>query len=167
VVYSFPELEKVYRRRLNRLAPRRLLESLREEGLNDIQFLFQTNNQPTVNNPTNNPNVTMTSCLSPLNLATIQGSPHDVLKKSIDKLPIFHGNNVISARSHIASFDKCLLKYCKGHNEEDVKMALFVFSLEGYSGEWFLDFPANKFSTLNSILDEFRKRWGDSKEHRF
>jgi hypothetical protein len=127
VVYSFLEPEKVYRRRLNRLAPRRLLESLREEALNDIQFLFQTNNQPTFNNPTNNPNVTMTSCLSPLNLVAIQGSPHDVPEKAIDKLPIFHGNNSISARSHISSFDKCLLKYCKGHDEEDVKMTLFVF----------------------------------------
>jgi hypothetical protein len=101
------------------------------------------------------------------NLAAIQGAPHNVLEKAIDKLPIFHGNNAISVRSHIASFDKCLLKYCKGHNEEDVKMTLFVFSLEGDVGEWFSDFPANKFSTLNSILDEFRKRWGDSKEHRF
>jgi hypothetical protein len=167
VVYSFPEPEKVYRKRLNRLAPRRLLESLGEEALVDIQYLFPTNNQPTVNNPTNNPNVTMTSCLSPLNLAAIQGAPHDVLEKAIDKSPVFHGNNDISARSHIASFDKCLLKYCKGHNEEDVKMALLVFSLEGDVGEWFSDFPANKFSTLNSILDEFRNRWGDSKEHRF
>jgi hypothetical protein len=71
VVSSFSEPEKVYRRRINCLAPRRLLDSIREEALNDIQFLFQTNNQPIVNNPTNNPNVTMTSCLSPLNLASI------------------------------------------------------------------------------------------------
>jgi len=144
--------KKVYRRRLNRLAPRRLLESLREEALNNIQFLFQTNNQLTVNNPTNNPNITMTSCLSPLNLVAIQGAPHDVPEKAIDKLPIFHGNNAISAKSHIASFDKCLLKYCKGHNKEDVKMTLFVFSLEGDVGEWFSDFPANKFATLNANI---------------
>jgi hypothetical protein len=167
VVYSFPEPEKVYRRRLNRLAPRRLLESLGEEALTDIQFLFQTNNQPTVNNPTNNPNVTMTTFLSPLNFAAIQGAPHDVPEKAIDKLPIFHGNNAISANSHISSFHRCVEKYCGGHNEEDVKMTLFVFSLEGDVAEWFSDFPANKFSTLNSILDEFRKRWGDQKEHRF
>jgi hypothetical protein len=167
VVYSFPDPEKVYRRRLNRLAPRRLLEILREEALNDIQFLFQTNNQPTVNNPTNNPNVTMTSYLSPLQLAAIQGSPHDVPEKAIDKLPIFHGNNAISVKSHIASFDKCVEKYCKGHNEKDVKMTLFVFSLEGDVDEWFSDIHANKFATLNSILDEFMKRWGDQKDHRF
>jgi hypothetical protein len=127
VVYAFPEPEKVYRRRLNRLAPWRLLESLKEEALNDIQFLFQTNNQPTVNNPTNNPNVVMTTFLSPLNFAAIQGSPHAVPEKAIDKLPIFHGNNAISANSHISSFNRCVLKYCGGHDEEDVKMTLFAF----------------------------------------
>jgi hypothetical protein len=131
VLYSFPEPEQVYRRRLNRLAPRSLLESLREEALNDIQYLFQTNNQPTVNNPINNTNVLMATFLSPLNFAAIQGSPHDVPEKAIDKLPIFHGNNAISASAHISSFHRCVGKYCRGHNEEDVKMTLFVYSLEG------------------------------------
>jgi hypothetical protein len=60
VIYSFPELEKVYRRRLNRLAPKRLLGSLGEEALTDIQYLFQSNNnQSTVNTATNTPNATM------------------------------------------------------------------------------------------------------------
>jgi hypothetical protein len=59
LIYSFPEPEKVYRRRLNPLVPRRLLESLGEEALTNIQYLFQTNNQQTVNNPTNTPNATM------------------------------------------------------------------------------------------------------------
>jgi hypothetical protein len=110
VLYSYPEPEQVYRRRLNCLAPRSLLESLREEALNDIQYLFQTNNQPTVNNPINNANVLMATFLSPLNFATIQGAPHDVPEKTIDKLPIFHGNNAISAQAHISSFHRCVDK---------------------------------------------------------
>jgi hypothetical protein len=167
VIYPFPEPEKVYRRRLNDHDPRRLLESLGEEALTNIQYLFQTNNQPTVNIPTNNPNATMSTFLSPLNFAAIKGAPHDVPKKSIDKLPIFQGNNAISANSHISSFHRCVEKYCRGHNEEYVKIILFVFSLEGDVVEWFTDFSANKFNTLNSILDEFKKRWGDPKEHRF
>ena len=109
----------------------------------------------------------MATFFSPLNFATIQGSPHDVPEKAIDKLPIFHGNNAISASAHIMSFHRCVEKYCRGHNEEDVKMTLFVYSLEGSVAHWFEDFPANRFSTLNAILDEFRKRWGDQKEHRF
>jgi hypothetical protein len=62
LIYSFPEPEQVYRRRINRLPPRRLLlDNLGEEALTDIQYLFQNNNQPTVNNPTPNPNLTMGS----------------------------------------------------------------------------------------------------------
>jgi hypothetical protein len=164
----FPEPEQVYRRRINRLPPRRLhLENLGDEALPDIQYLFPNNNQPTVNNPTHNPNLNMGSFLTPLDFAAIQGAPHQVPEKAIDKLPAFQGNNAISARAHITNFNMCVQKYCGGHNHEDVKMTLFVYSLEGDALEWFTDFPADKFKTLEEILDEFRKRWGDQKEHRF
>jgi hypothetical protein len=86
----FPEPEQVYRRRINRLPPRRLqLEHLGDEALTDIQYLFPNNNQPTVNNPTPNPNLTMSIFLRPLNFAAIQGSPHQIPEKAIDKLPTF------------------------------------------------------------------------------
>jgi hypothetical protein len=99
----------------------------------------------------------MSTFLSPLNFAVIQGAPHDVPEKAIDKLPIFHGNNAITANSHISSFHRCVDKYCRGHKEEDVKMTLFVYSLEGDAAEWFEDFSANKFNTLDSILMNLRK----------
>jgi ribonuclease HI len=168
VIYSFLEPEKVYRRRLNRLAPRRLLESLGEEALTDIQYLFQTNNnQSTVNTPTNNPNVVMSAFLRPLKFTAIQGAPHAIPDKAIEKLPCFQGNNAISAHSHVLNFDLCVLKYCRGHDEEDVKMTLFVYSLEGDAAEWFSEFDPNKFSTLDEIVSEFKERWGDQKENRF
>jgi hypothetical protein len=109
----------------------------------------------------------MSIFLRPLNFAAIQGSPHAVPEKAIDKLPIFQGNNAISAKTHILNFNICVERYCRGHDEEDVKMTLFVYSLEGDVAEWFTDFSAAKFSTLDEILNEFRKRWGDQKEHRF
>jgi hypothetical protein len=83
VTYFFPEPEKVYWRRLNSLAPRRLLESLGEEALTDIQFLFQTNNQQIVNNTTTNSNVTISMFMRPLNFSTIQGAPHTISDKAI------------------------------------------------------------------------------------
>jgi hypothetical protein len=106
-------------------------------------------------------------CKCALGRQQIQGYPHAVPEKAIDKLPAFQGNNAISARSHIVNFEMCVQKYCRGHDEEDVKMILFVYSLEVDALEWFTDFPAAKFSTLDEILDEFKKRWGDQKEHRF
>jgi hypothetical protein len=105
--------------------------------------------------------------LSPLNFAAIQGSPHDIPDKAIDKLPTFHGNNAISAKSHILNFNLCIGKWCRGHDEEDVKMTLFVYSLEGDAAEWFSEFDPDKFNTLDSIITEFMKRWGDQKENRY
>jgi hypothetical protein len=46
-------------------------------------------------------------------------------------------------------------------------MTLFVYSLEGDVAEWFSEFDPNKFSTLDEILTEFKKKWGDQKENRF
>jgi hypothetical protein len=109
----------------------------------------------------------MSMFLSPLNFAAIQGALHDIPEKAIDKLPSFRGNNVVSVHSHILSFRQCVLKYCKGHDEEDVQMTLFVYSLEGDVTEWCTEFDADKFSTLEEILVEFKNRWGDQKENKF
>jgi hypothetical protein len=46
-------------------------------------------------------------------------------------------------------------------------MTLFVYSLEGDVVKWFTEFDPDKFSTLNEILSDFRKKCGDKKEHRF
>jgi hypothetical protein len=122
----------VYRRRINRLAPRRLLKSLGEEAISDIHLLFAHNN-PTTTNPTS----TMGDLLRPCNFINIQGAPHSIPDKAIEKLSSFQGNNAISARSHILNVNLCVSKWCNGHNHEDVKMTLFVYSLEGEAGEWF------------------------------
>jgi hypothetical protein len=90
-IYSFPEPEKVYRRRLNRLAPKRLLESLGEEALTDIQFLFQTNNQPTINNPTNTPNVTIEYLFETFELCSNPRCPTQFLKKPLTCCRLFRG----------------------------------------------------------------------------
>jgi hypothetical protein len=168
LVDALPEPERVYRRRANRLVPRRLLDSLGEEAISDIHHLFSTNNnQPIVNTITTNPNSIMTDLLAPLNFASIQGSPHAIPNKAIDKLPTFQGNNAISIKSHILNFNLCIGKWCRGHDEEDVKMTLFVYSLEGDAAEWFSEFDPDKFNTLDSIITEFMKRWGDQKENRY
>jgi hypothetical protein len=79
LVDSLPEPERVYRRRINRLAPRRFLESLGEEAIFDIHFLFVSNN----------PTTTMGDQCNPCNFTNIQGYPHPLPDKAIEKLPIF------------------------------------------------------------------------------
>jgi hypothetical protein len=88
-----------------------------------------------------------------------------LLTPSLTKLLIgclpFKGNNAISAHSHLLNFDLCILNWCHGHDEEDVNMNLFVYSLEGDVVEWFSEQDPNKFSTLAEICQTFRERWGD------
>ena len=105
----------------------------------------------------------MSTLLAPLNFAAIQGAPHAIPDKAIDKLPTFQGNNAISAKSHILNFNLCIGKWCRGHEEEYVKMTLFVYSLEGDVAEWFSEFDPDTFDTLDSIITEFKKIWGDQK----
>ena len=72
--------ERVYRRRLNKLAPRRLLASLGEEAISDIHRLFTLNHQPP--SP-------MDNLFKPCNFTNIVGYPHDLPDKAIEKLPSF------------------------------------------------------------------------------
>jgi hypothetical protein len=161
LVYSFPKPKRVYRRRINRLAPCRLLEIFGEKSIFDIHILFAHNN-PTTTNATS----TMGDLLRPCNFINIQGYPHPIPDKAIEKLHGFQGNNVVSARTHILNFNLCVSKWCNGHNHEDIKMTLFVFSLEGDAAEWFSEQDPNKFSTLAKITKAFNERWGDQKEDR-
>jgi hypothetical protein len=167
LVDALLEHGRVYTRRVNRLVPRRLLDSLGEEAISDIHHLFSDNNQPIVNTTTTNPFSIMSTLLAPLNFAAIQGAPHAIPDKAIDKLPTFQGNNAISAKPHILNVDLCIGKWCHGHDEEGVKMTLFVYSLEGDAAEWFSEQDPDKFSTLAEIHKAFREKWGDQKENRF
>ena len=74
----------------------------------------------------------MMELFKPLDFSQIEGAPHAIQKDAIKKLPIFQGNNAITAKSHLWNFEKHLVSYCNdaAHNHEYVKMKLFVLSLE-------------------------------------
>ena len=83
----------------------------------------------------------MTEFYKPLDFSQIAGAPHDIPNDAIKKLPIFEGNNAITAKSHIRKFDKHLDSYCNdaAHNHEDVKMKIFALSLEDDAAAWYFD----------------------------
>ena len=56
----------------------------------------------------------------------MNGYPHDIPEKAIEKLPTFQGNNAVTAKKHIKSCQLCIGKWCMGneHNHTDVKMRL-------------------------------------------
>jgi hypothetical protein len=66
----------------------------------------------------------------PCDFSNINGYPHAIPEKAIEKLPSFQGNNVVSAKMHVKSFMRCINKWFVAHDHEDVKMKLFVLSLE-------------------------------------
>jgi hypothetical protein len=154
LVNFIPEPEKVYRRRLNRLTSRRILDNLGSVSISNIQFLFIDNSS-----------IEMDDLYAPCDFTVINGYLHVILEKASDKLPSFQGNNVVSVRSHIKAFTHCVNKWC-GTTHEDVKMKLFVLSLEEDALDWFTGFADNKFKTIKELIDVFTKRWGDRKENR-
>ena len=109
----------------------------------------------------------MEDLCKPCDFSNIVGYPHDLPDKAIEKLPSFQGNNAVSAKSHITKFNLCLAKWCNAHNFEDVKMRLFILSLEDDAMEWFQDQSDNKFKTLKEIIEAFNNRWGDRRDNHF
>ena len=108
----------------------------------------------------------MTKFFKPLDFSQIVGDPHAIPNDAIKKLPIFHGNNAITAKSHLQKFEKHLVSYCNDatHDHDDVKMKLFALSLEDDVGEWYLDLDDDSYKTLSEFQNGFRKKWGEKKE---
>ena len=73
LLVPIPERGRVYRRRANRLARRRLVTSLREEAISDIHLLF---NNPLITSP-------MDAIYQPCDFSNIQGYPHPIPDKAL------------------------------------------------------------------------------------
>ena len=86
-----PKAERAYRRRLNRQTSRRILEDLGLQSLSDIHHLFVESHI--------HQSQEMIDFFKPLDLSQIAGAPHVIPNDDIKKLPTFHGNNAITAKS--------------------------------------------------------------------
>jgi len=155
LVSPSPEPERVFRERLNRLSHNRALASLGQEAISDIHLLFQGQVEPNI----------MNDLFAPCNFNNINGYPHNIPDKAIEKLPSFQGNNAISAASHVKNFNVCIFKWCNVANYEDVKMRLFVLSLEEDALDWFTEQPANSYDSLQAIVNAFMGKYGERREN--
>jgi hypothetical protein len=111
-------------------------------------------------------NISEMAIYAPCDFSAINNYPHAISEKAIEKLPIFQGNNVISAKMHVKSFMRCINKWCVAHDYEDVKMKLFVLSLEDDALDWYEDKPNNSFKTLKELIDAFIEKWGEKRDQR-
>ena len=89
----------------------------------------------------------------PCDFSHICGYPHDLPETALERLPSFLGDHVISAKTHISRFNHFISKWCNAHNHEDVKMKLFILSLEDEAGEWFQDQDNKIFNDLKGIIE--------------
>jgi len=86
----------------------------------------------------------------------------------MDKLPTFQGNTAVSVNTHLKDFSSWLGKYARAadFNHEDVKMTLFVLTLEGNALHWFTEKLRNSFDSLQLIINAFKEKYGDKREER-
>ena len=107
----------------------------------------------------------MTEFYKPLDFSQIAGSPHYIPNDAIKELPMFRGNNAITAKSHLRKFEKHLVSYCNdaAHNHEYFKMNPFALSLEDDAVEWYFDLGDDSYKTLSEFLEGFKKKWGKRK----
>lgn len=84
---------------------------------------------------------------------SINGYPHNILDKAIEKLPSFQADNVISVTSHVKNINVFIFKWCNTANYEDVKMRLVVLYLEDDALDWFTEQPANSYDSLEAIIN--------------
>lgn len=102
----------------------------------------------------------MDDLFSPLDFSSINRYLHALPEKALEKLPSFQGNNTITTKTHVKAFSLYINKWCNAvqRNHKDVKMKLFVLSLEEDACDWFFGLDDNKFPTINSLIEGFMER---------
>ena len=88
---------------------------------------------------------------------------HDFPEEAISKVLIFSVGDPITVRRHLGLFTRIMIIYCRPpqFNHEDIKMRLFVFSLEGDALKWFNNYLENSFTSLQDIVNAFKDRYGN------
>ena len=156
LVNPTPDPERVFRVRLHKLASRTLLNNLDQEALSDIHSLFCDPPQPDIMGD-----------FRPCNFANIQGYPHNMPQKGMNKLPVFQGNDAVSVKSHLFAFNNWWNKFAVTNNNfDDVKMKTFVLTFGEDVHDWFTEKPDNSFDTFESIVAAFKEKYGDKREDR-
>lgn len=89
---------------------------------------------------------------------------HDFPEETIPELPIFLDGDPIAAKRHLDLFIRIMIIYCRPpqFNHDDIKMRLFVLSLEDDALNWFNNFPKDSFTSLKDIINAFEDRYGYS-----
>ena len=152
------DLEKVLRRRLNKLSSRKILVELGSESISDIHILFPENTNTTVSD-------IMGEYFTQLDFSQIVGQPHCLPYKAVKKLLIYTGTDAITSTMHLRNFSRCINAYVNDpvSQHDDVYMKLFALSLDGKAGDWYSNLPDSSFNSLAAFKTSFTNKFGENK----
>ena len=99
---------------------------------------------------------------APLEFSTVLGFPHLVpsMTKWGDFLPIFRERREDNPADHLIKFHECM--YLLDLQHEDVRMKMFMYSLDGDAREWYFSLPPSSISSLkdfHTVFHEHYKRY--------
>jgi hypothetical protein len=99
---------------------------------------------------------------APLNFSTVPGFPHPVphLTEWGDFLPIFRERKEDNPAEHLIKFHECMDLLDLQH--EDVRMKMFMHSLDGDARKWYFSLPPSSISSLKEfhrVFNEHCKRY--------
>ena len=156
-----PGPEKVYRRRLNKLASRKILVELGSESVLDIHLLFPENTNTFVSE-------IMGEYFTQIDFSQIVGQPHRLPDKAVEKLPMYTRTDAITSAMHLGNFSRCINAYINDpvSQHDDVYMKLFALSLDGKAGDWYSNLPDNSFNSLAAFKTSFTNKFGEKKKPR-
>ena len=99
---------------------------------------------------------------APFNFAAVPGFPHPVLTMPEweDFLLIFRERKEDNPADHLIKFHECMNLLDLQH--EDVRMKMFMYSLDGDAREWYFSLPPSNISSLkdfHTVFHELFKRY--------
>ena len=99
---------------------------------------------------------------APLDFSTVPGFPHPVpsMTEWGDFLPIFRERGEDNPANHLIKFHECMNLLDLQH--EDVRMKMFMYSLDGDAREWYFSLLPSNISSLkdfHTVFHEHCKRY--------
>ena len=94
---------------------------------------------------------------APFNFSVVPGFPHQVptMTEWGYFLPIFRERKEDNLAGHLIKFHECMNLVYLQH--EDVRMKMFMYSLDGDAHEWYFSLPPSNISSLKNFHKVFHE----------
>jgi hypothetical protein len=92
---------------------------------------------------------------SPLDFSIVLGFPHPIPSIYVwgDHLPRFVEKKEDNPLDHLIRFHQCMVQL--NIHDEDVRMKMFMYSLEGDAHKWYRSLPFSSITSLKKFIQHF------------